>query len=111
MKEIGPRDMEGGGVPSVPDLGTANVQSFITGIVVFLPPATKLRQSNVFTLVCHSVHRGISVRGVSVQGGYVRGVSVRETPGPAVRLRAGSTHPTGMHSCSIFHFTGTLLDH
>ena len=85
MKEIGPRDMEGGGVP---DFGTANVQSFITGIVVFLPPATKLRQSNVFTLVCHSVHRAISVRGFSVQGGAVRGVSVRETPAAAVRLRA-----------------------
>ena len=26
--------------------------------VLFLPPATKLRQGNVFTPVCHSVHRG-----------------------------------------------------
>ena len=26
------------------------------------PPATKLRQGNVFKPVCHSVHRGVSVR-------------------------------------------------
>ena len=98
MKEIGPRDMEGGGVP---DLGTANVQSKI-------PSATKLRQSNVFTLVCHSVHRAISVRGVSVQGGGLcQGGSLSGRP---PRPLYGYVHPTGMHSCSIFHFTGTLLD-
>ena len=28
--------------------------------VLFLPPATKLRQGNVFTPVCHSVHGGVS---------------------------------------------------
>ena len=50
-----------------------------------LPPVTKLRQGNVFTPVCDSVHG---------EGG----VSVRETPLP-VRLRAGVTHPTEMHSC------------
>ena len=33
-----------------------------------LPPATKLRQGNVFTPVCHSLHRGVSVQGLSVQG-------------------------------------------
>ena len=104
MKEIGPRDMEGGGVP---DLGTANVQSFITGIVVFLPPATKLRQSNVFTLVCHSVHRAISVRG-SLSREAMSGGSLSGRP---PRPLYGYVHPTGMHSCSIFHFTGTLLDH
>ena len=34
----------------------------ITGILPtqFLPPATKLRHGNVFTPVCHSVHRGVS---------------------------------------------------
>ena len=56
---------------------------------VLLPPATKLRQGNVFTPVCDSVHGGVSVpagttdhitggslsRGVSVQGG----VSVRDS--------------------------------
>ena len=29
----------------------------------YLPPATKLRQGNVFTPVCHSVHRRLSVSG------------------------------------------------
>ena len=53
-----------------------------------LPPATKLRQGNIFTPVCHSVHRGglcssmhhmshdqgrVSVQGVSVQGGLCPG--------------------------------------
>ena len=39
-------------------------------------PQTKLREGNVFTPVCHSVHRG-----GSLSGGYLsRGVSVRETP-------------------------------
>ena len=42
---------------------------------VSLPPATKLRQGNVFTPVCDSVHRG----RVSVQGGlFPGGVSVQE---------------------------------
>ena len=50
-----------------------------------LPPATKLRQGNVFTPVCDS-------------GGLCpRGPLLGETP--AVRLRAGGTHPTGRHSC------------
>ena len=89
-----------------------------------LPPATKLRQGNVFTSVCDSVHRGgLYPGGVSVRGGVCPGgglcprgplskgglcpergclsiggggVSVREIP---IWLRAGSTHPTGMHSC------------
>ena len=40
-----------------------------------LASATKLRQVNVFTPACNSVHRGgVSVQGVSVQGGA--GVSV-----------------------------------
>ena len=59
----------------------------------YLPPATKLRQGNVFTPVCDSVHRGggVSVpacttghmtRGVSVLGGasLSRGGLSRETP-------------------------------
>ena len=60
--------------------------------MTFLPPATKLRQGNVFTPVCDSVQGGgIPVQGgslymgVCVQGGLcpgvcVQGVSVRETP-------------------------------
>ena len=48
--------------------------------------------------------QGVSVRGwgFSVQGGggisVQRGVCVRETH--PLRLRAGGTHPTGMHSCA-----------
>ena len=62
----------------------------------------KLRQDNVFTPVCDSVHRGWGSlsRGVSVQWVSVQGVSVRETP-TAIRVCAGGTHPTGMHPCSI----------
>ena len=36
--------------------------------------------------------------GLCVGGSLSRGVSVRETP---VRLCAGVTHPTGMHSCIL----------
>ena len=50
-------------------------------------PQKKLREGNDFTPVCDSVHRGVSVQGVSVQGGSLSsecslsmGVSVRETP-------------------------------
>ena len=103
-------------------------------ILCSLPPATKLRQGNVFTPVCDSVHGGSSVQrglcperslsgglcpGVSVQGGLCPdedlcpggGLSVQGRFCPAggslsrrqaVHLRAGGTHPTGMHSyCSI----------
>ena len=41
-----------------------------------LPPATKLRQGNVFTPVCHSVHRGVSVPACTV-GHMTLGVSVQ----------------------------------
>ena len=59
-------------------------------LVQLLPPATKLRDGNVFTPVCHSVQggslsrgslsRGVSVEGVSERGVSVQGVCVRETP-------------------------------
>ena len=47
--------------------------------------------------------RGAGLKGVSVQGVSVQGVSVQWVcqADPPVRLRAGGTHPTGMHSC--FH--------
>ena len=71
--------------------------------------ATKLRQGNVFIPVCDSVHRGGLCPGrVSVQGGLcpggvsVWGVSLSGgclSGRPPVRLRAGGTYPTGMHSC------------
>ena len=37
----------------------------------YLPPATKLRQGNVFTSVCDSVHGGGLCMGVSVWGVWV----------------------------------------
>ena len=54
-------------------------------------PLTKLREGSVFTPVCHSVHRGVSVHGGFCLGGSLfrgslsggslsRGFSVRETP-------------------------------
>ena len=65
-----------------------------------LPPATKLRQGNVFTPVCHSVHgvgvsvpacttghmtRGSLSGGVSVQmGGSVQGGLLGRTPRPSM---------------------------
>ena len=55
-------------------------------VTVYLPPATKLRQGNVFTPVCDSVHR----RGVSVPacttGHMTRGVSVQYGNERAVRI-------------------------
>ena len=48
---------------------------------LLLPPATKLREGNVFTPVCDSVHGSLCLGGVSVQGGLCPGgLSVRETP-------------------------------
>ena len=44
----------------------------------YLPPATKLRQGNVFTSVCDSVHGG----GVSVWGSLSGGVWVSVQWGP-----------------------------
>ena len=46
---------------------------------VFLPPATKLREGNAFTPVCHSVHRGglcpggLCPGGLSLRGSLSRG--------------------------------------
>ena len=68
-----------------------------------LPPTKKLGQGYVFTRVCDSVHRGECL----VQGGSAPGVpgpggsALREgvwRP-PVTATAAGSTHPTGMHSC------------
>ena len=73
---------------------------------IFTSCKRSLGQGNVFTPVCHSVHRealcpGGLCPGVSVQGGSrsVRG----DTPDrdPPVRSRAGGTHPTGIHSCFL----------
>ena len=61
------------------------MQTLEGGASLLLSPATKLRQSNVFTPVCDSVHRGglglclgglpsgVSVQGVSVRGSLFLG--------------------------------------
>ena len=48
--------------------------------IQYLPPATKLRQGNIFISVCDSVHGGggVSVQGVSVWGPLSRGSLSRE---------------------------------
>ena len=48
---------------------------------VLLPPTMKLRQGNIFTPVCDSVHRGVSVPGSLSQGGLC--------PGPGGSLSGG----------------------
>ena len=86
-----------------------------------------LGQGNIFTSVCHSVHRGggwlpsrshdqeVSIQGVSLQGGSAsRGVGRLPQLGLRVggagvgqitlKIRGilstrGRMHPTGMHSC------------
>ena len=73
-----------------------------------LPPATKLGQGNIFTIVCDSVNTGeggASSGGGSAPGGCFLGgggVCLVETP-PRTATAAGSTHPTGMHSCFDLH--------
>ena len=52
-----------------------------------------LGQGNIFTPICHSVHRGVPARG----GACSRGVPGRDPPRTVTA--AGGTHPTGMHSC------------
>ena len=54
-------------------------------------PQTKLREGNVFTPVCDSVHRGGLCPGGSLSkwgGSLSRGVSVMETPPGTVEQRA-----------------------
>ena len=68
-------------------------------------PQTKLREGNVCTGVCDSVHRGgvsapswVPGPGGSLPGGVSGpGGCLVETPWTATA--AGGTHPTGMHSC------------
>ena len=57
-----------------------------------------LGQGNIFTPVCHSVHRGCLVLGVPGPRGLPgeRGCVWRP---PGMATAVGGTHPTGMHSC------------
>ena len=71
----------------------------------FLPPATKLRQGNVFTPVCHSVHGGMRASMPPPPGTHSRGSHppwACRFPPPPDTMRygqwAGGTHPTGMHT-------------
>ena len=73
----------------------------------FYRPQTKLREGNVFTGVCDSVHGGCLLPGGLVPGGLLLGglcllpggVWSRRVPGgdPPTATVAGGTHPTGMH--------------
>ena len=62
-----------------------------------LPPATKLQQGNVFTSVCDSVHRGVSIQEGSLSEGVsVQGVSVQGGPCPrGVSVQRGGVCPSG----------------
>ena len=67
----------------------------------FYRPQTKFGEGNVFTPVCHSVHRWVCVQGAPARGSICPGgVSVRETP--PTRYIAGGTQPTGIHSCEPY---------
>ena len=63
---------------------------------IFYRPQTKFAKA-MFSQVSVCPQGGLCPGG-SLSGGLCPGVSVRETP--LVQLRAGSTHPTGIHSCS-----------
>ena len=88
-------------------------------------PQRSCGQGNIFTPVCHSVHREGSA---SVHGGIPPPPSGADTPPgtkhppgadpppptgpstplgkqtPAYGLRAAGTHPTGMHTCCFVYF-------
>ena len=76
---------------------------------LLLPPPTKLRQGNVYTPVCHSVHIP-RVDTPQADTSLGKHPPSKHTPGRhphphpcAVHTgygqQAGGTHPTGMHSC------------
>ena len=96
------------------------MSGFLFDLKLMLPPETKLRQGNVFTHVCHSVHRG--------EEAFCQETSQTETPQTETPqtetlqtetppswtetplldrdllkqrppARAGGTHPTGMYCC------------
>ena len=74
-----------------PGTATAADGTHPTGMHSCYRPQTKLREGNVFTGVCDSVHGG----GAWSQGGCL------VEPLPRTAAAAGGTHPTGMHSCQI----------
>ena len=81
---------------------------------------TKFGTSDLFTRVCHSVHRGVCIQGSGLHPGAglhpgrsaSRGVGQTPPPPPPPQSdtkgygqRAGGTHPTWMHSCLQRIFT------
>ena len=76
--------------------------------VSFLPPAMKLQQGNVFTPVCHSVHRGVSVTPL---GRHPPGQTSplgwdplwADTPWADTPTPWADTHPLGRHPLCTVH--------
>ena len=64
-------------------------------------PQTKLREGNVFTPVCHSVHRGKVYTPGKTLSPLGRHPPSGQTPPPEMATEAGGAHPTGVQSC--FH--------
>ena len=74
--------------------------------MLFLPPATGLRQGNVFTSVCQELcpqWGGRAWQGVCVAGGMHGGGHAWQGACMAgeTTIEVGGTHATGMHSCSL----------
>ena len=72
----------------------------------FIARKRSLGQGNVFTTVCHSVHRqGSASRGVCIQGGggsLHAGRVYIQSDTTGYTQRADGTHPSGMHSCFLW---------
>ena len=93
-----------------------NLQNKTTKIITFLPPATKLRQGNIFTPVTGRVtanHPGQTPHSRHPRADTPPPSACWDTPSPAQCMlgygqQAGGTHPTGMHSC-FFVFPFTIL--
>ena len=78
-----------------------------SSVLSFLPSTTKLQQGNVFTCVCHSVHKA---GGVCLSACWDTHPPWADTPQCAdtpvgrhppqqTATATGSMHPTGIHSC------------
>ena len=96
---------------------------FLFSISINYRPQRSCGQGNIFTPVCHSVHRGVCLSACwdtspplppTPYSKHPPPGSDTPLPGPdttppaplkqtpAYGLRAAGTHPTGMHSCCIF---------
>ena len=93
-------------VPWYSDDKWDNVRGEFQNFFIFTSRKRSLGQGNVFTSMCHSVHRGGGRPGGL--GRLPRSRSPRSRPPrqtlpgcrpPGIHQQAGGTHPTGMHSC------------